>query len=301
MPDWVNELDTNPRRPRALPWEDYASRAVEDWLSLLDRDPHEAHLHGFLETNPSFIPGGEDRLPVGGHHGARWQAVYSQPPMRGLRRDRIPDFIWLNRNSAELTPVCVELERSGKHWFKANSTVPTAPFTQARDQLHQWQAWFATAPNEAIFREVYYENAWPHRALRPVYVLAYGRHQEFERPNERHDDPHSLLRHRSAMQGAREQFMSLDSLGPSKGLSNAVTLKMTAQGATLFAVPPTFETGPAMRSLAARFRDPSPALARTTGWLPGRREYVLERWLFWQKIADARHDGSPEPLDPGSE
>lgn len=299
MPDW-SDIDADPGRPRALDWDRYALEASGSWKDLLDREPAESALQEFLEQNPSFLPGGNDQLKLAGHHGTNYDAVFSQPSLRGLRRERVPDFMWINASSAEWTPVCIEIERPAKKWFTKDGN-PTAALTQARTQLNEWQAWFDQAPNVMIFRSSYLEDRFRHRVLRPVYVLAFGRHKEFELPNGVHKDPQALLAVRSNLQRPDESYMSLDSLKPSKSLSNAVTLKMGPAGPELFAIPPTFETGPAMADLARRFRDPAAALARTSGWPAGRQSYVATRWSHWQAVADQGDDMVINPLLPYAE
>ena len=45
--------------------------------------------------------------------------VFRQPPLQGLDRDRRPDFMWITRATSQITPICIEIEKPGKEWFKS--------------------------------------------------------------------------------------------------------------------------------------------------------------------------------------
>src|SRR4051812_10304100 len=65
MPSW-SDVDQDVNRPKPYPWDEYVSKSLSRWHQLLDQDPAERQLQEFLERNPCFLPGGEDRLPIGG-------------------------------------------------------------------------------------------------------------------------------------------------------------------------------------------------------------------------------------------
>lgn len=296
MPQW-DDIDQDGDRPQAVAWDEYAPKALSYWQRLLEEDAPEHELQSFLERNPCFLPGGDDKLKGGGHHGAQYDTVFSQAPLEGLGPDRVPDFMWVNATSASWIPVCIEIERAGKQWFNKDRT-PTAHLTQARSQLAEWRAWFREGPNQTIFRRRYLQDRYPHRSLEPLFVLLYGRRKEFESPHSRHTNPEGLVPLRAAMKLADEEVRTLDSLTPNPALPNAVTLKMTANGPVLWAIPSIFRTGPGMADLASKFRNPDQALARTKNWPEGRREYVARRWHHWREVSDSHDDMAINPLLP---
>lgn len=248
----------------------------------------EAVVQEFLEAHPVLLPGGLGDVGPGGHHGPVLSGVFREPPLEGLARDRRPDFMWITRSTALITPICIEIERPGKKWFTAKGN-PTAQLTQALDQLIDWKVWFSEPENQSIFRKTYLLTEYEDRQLLPQYVLIFGRSSEFERPGP-HKRPDRLRKKRDFMRRADEQFMTFDSLRPKEELSDFATLSMTADGPLLHAVPPSFTTGPLTMGIAGAIRDPRDAIYRTEIWDDARKAYVLERWLKWQQVADTPED-----------
>ncbi len=243
----------------------------------------------FLEAHPVLLPGGLGDVGPGGHHGPELYGVFRQPPLEGLARNRRPDFMWITRATALITPVCIEIERPGKKWFTEKGP-PTAELTQALDQLVDWKVWFSEPENQSIFRKTYLQGQYEDRQLLPQYVLILGRSSEFRAPGP-HRRPDRLRKKRDFMRRADEQFMTFDSLQPKREFSDFATLSMTADGPVLHAVPPSFTTGPPTVEIAGIIRDPHEAIYKTEMWDEARKAYVLERWLHWQHVAD-----TPEEL-----
>lgn len=98
---------------------------MTEWRGLLDADPAEPEVQTFLERHPSLIPGATDNIGPHGHHGVCWGAVIKQPELPGLDR-RVPDFMWVRRDTAAVRPILVEIEAPSKRW------VHREPLTQRR-------------------------------------------------------------------------------------------------------------------------------------------------------------------------
>jgi hypothetical protein len=221
------------------------------------------------------------------------EGVFREAPLKGLARDKYPDFMWITRSTDLVTPICIELERPGKRWF-TQAGRPTAKLTQALDQLTDWKVWFSEPENQSIFRKTYLRGEYEDRHLLPQYVLIFGRVSEFETPG-LHKRPDRLRKKLDFMRRVDEQFMTFDSLRPKSEYSDFVTLSMTADGPVLHAVPPSFTTGPLTAGIAGVIRDPRDAIYRTEIWDDARKAYVMERWFHWQHVAD-----TPEELAASS-
>lgn len=293
----TNEPDLRTDRPLPVRWEEYVEWLMPMWRSLLDSNPRESAVQSFLESNPVLIPGALGDVGPGGHHGPELDGVYRQPPLQGLAKKRVPDFMWITRSTSLITPICIEIERPSKKWF-AKSGKPTAELNQALDQLTDWKVWFSEPENQNIFRKTYLHSQWEDRQLLPQYVLIFGRVQEFNHPGP-HARPDRLRKKRDFMRRDHEQFITFDSLHPKRESSDFVTLSMTSDGPTLCAVPPCFTTGPPTIELAGIIRDPRDAIRRTPLWDEARKAYVIERWLHWQGVADAPDDLRPSSLQTG--
>jgi len=253
---------------------------------LLESDPPELDVQRFLEAHPSLLPGADGDIGPGGHHGPEYDAVITEPPLKGIARDRRPDFMWITLSTSLVTPICIEIERPGKHWFN-KSGVPTGEFTQALDQLTDWKVWFSEPENQSIFRKSYLRDDHNHRQLLPQYVLIFGGHREFELHSGIHAAPDRLRKKRDFMARSNESFMTFDSLQPRESRCNFATIKLTASsGIELHRLPPSFTSGPVTRELASVARDPRAAISKTELWTEERKAYVLERWLYWKGFAD---------------
>jgi Domain of unknown function (DUF4263) len=234
----------------------------------------------------------------GGHHGPELEGVFRQPPLEGLARNKRPDFMWITRSTALITPICIEIEKPRKMWF-TQAGRPTADLTQALDQLTDWKVWFSEPENESIFRKTYLRGQYEDRQLLPQYVLIYGRASEFT-PSGPHERPDRMRKKRDFIRRDDEQFMTFDSLSPKTDFSDFVTLSMTVNGPVLHAVPPSFTTGPpTMEPAGQMFRNPRNAIYRTEMWSDARKAHVLERWLYWQQIARAPYEMTTHTMEMG--
>lgn len=281
----MHESELDLERPMPTPWQHYIDWLMPAWASLLSSSPAEKEVQVFLEAHPCLLPGALGDIGPGGNHGPELDGVYREAPLEGLGRRRRPDFMWVTRSTSLITPICIEIEKPDRRWFSANGR-PTAELTQALDQISDWKVWFSEPENQLIFRETYVAGTRRDRALRPQYVLIYGRQGEFEVGGP-HRQPGSLRKKRDFMRREDEVFLTFDSLRPKKDYSDFVTLSMTARGPMLHAVPPSFTTGPLTSRLATVIRNPRRAIEATPLWSDERKSYVLERWAYWKSVSEA--------------
>lgn len=275
--------DTDPLRPRGHDWETYSDLALAEWYRLLSRDPEEDEVQGFLELHPSMIPGGSGDIGPGGHHGSDMGAVFRRPKLTGSGRTFEPDFMWVTRSSGLVTPILIEIEKPSKRWFRKDGR-PTSEFTEARDQLNDWRAWFAREGNQAIFREtfLFLGDRYSDRPLEPQYVLIYGRESEFKRGGG-HLHPDELRYKRDQQRGNHENFMTFDALRPRYDHRTSMTLTMTAYGPRVHAFSPVYGTDAFIGEGALILGDPQAALDRSVMMPEERRAYLAKRWAYWQE------------------
>jgi Domain of unknown function (DUF4263) len=171
-----------PNAPSPWTWDEYSSWLKTKWAELLctgDSSKEEPYLK-FLEQHPCLIPGGEGSGDsFGGHHGGWNDTVISQPPLPGITK-RIPDFMWLTKNSEDIIPVLIEIEAPGKAWFNKNEQ-RSAKLTQAQDQLAEWRLQLDNAASRQLLGEMYdFPRGWTLTYnLVPRVLLIYGRSEEF--------------------------------------------------------------------------------------------------------------------------
>lgn len=224
--------------PKPCAFDAYAHRVKAEYKQLLMQDPPESVLHEFLEHNPSFVPGAWTPGIKSGHYPIH-QVLISQPRLPGFD-SRTPDFLWLSTHSDSWYAAMIEIERPEKLIFTKKG-IPTAEFTQARNQLSQWRVWFDTPANEQLFINDYGIPTSIHtsRTMELHLILVYGRRSEFEKKPKL-----SKIRGKQ-LNGLYEELISFDRLQPDVDLQDIVTV--TPMGNGRFAVkwvPETFAITP---------------------------------------------------------
>ncbi|WP_081863827.1 Shedu anti-phage system protein SduA domain-containing protein [Mycetocola saprophilus] len=276
--------DNNSARPLPLDWQTYETKAREEWRELLGSDPEENQVQQFLELHPAMVPGGSGDVGPGGHHGSDLGLLFTQPALVGAGDSYVPDFMWVTRSSGLITPILIEIEKPSKLWFTKKGT-PTADFSQARDQLNNWRAWFNTEGNRDIFRRKYLftVDKYEDRPIVPQFLLVYGRESEFG-PNSTHNNPKQLRFKRNSQLAADETARSFDSLSPNYNHSQSITAKLTTKGIVPFAFSPVYSTGPIPSLGIEALNSPDAAFERTVMMTEERKAYLLERWNYWSNI-----------------
>ncbi|MEU7719184.1 Shedu anti-phage system protein SduA domain-containing protein [Streptomyces tibetensis] len=282
------ETDTRPERPQATPWDTYRAALLPQWQSLLSSSLSEREMQEFLELHPCFLPGATDNIGPGGHHGPSFSSVIRQPPLKGLGPTRVPDFMWVRRDTGAIRPVCIEIESPRKAWFNKGSRTPTSELTQAIDQLTEWKVWVSSPENQLIFAKTY-APSYSHRPVEPQFVLVYGRDAEFRAATSPHDNPDYMRRKRDHMPRDREHYFTYDQLAPEREAGDYATLTYQVDQWILHSLPPTFSTGQHMMEMGEIIRDPSKAVLLTALMSAERKAYVIERWEYWRGVALSEH------------
>jgi hypothetical protein len=109
--------DIDPSGPSVTSWEAYLAWVTPRWDALLASHPAEPAVQDFLERNPAYLPGVNQY--GSGHHSPHGGVVLTQPQLKGLRQNRLPDFMWIGATSDLVTPVLIEIEKPGKKWFNS--------------------------------------------------------------------------------------------------------------------------------------------------------------------------------------
>jgi hypothetical protein len=281
-----------PNAPSPWTWTEYSRWLKAAWADLLhqgDQYKEEPYRH-FLETHPCLIPGGEGTGDsFGGHHGSWNGIVISQPPLPGITR-RIPDFMWLTKNSEDIIPVLVELEAPGKPWF-TKSGQRSAKLTEAQDQLADWRQQLDNPANRQLLGEMYdFPRRWTlDYNLVPRLLLIYGRREEFRlRP--------WLSQKRRAIRGPATEAMTFDRIKPLVGSRDAFSVRMDNRSQIVVAVPPTFRLGPPIAESIAILHGWEEAITRNTLLTLARRDFLLSRLQYWSQIGRRSLEG--ERLQP---
>ncbi len=265
--------------PDRMPWDEYAHRTKEAYVELLNSDPDEAAVQRFLEENPALAPGAWTPSVSSGHFPLHC-ALISQPVLPGLT-SRKPDLMWVATHSGTWYPTLIELERPGKRLFTKEG-VPTAEFTEARNQLAQWHVWFNSATNQQKFIEEYgIPDEWRKSRLMELHmILVYGRREEFEEKSELSKQRASL------MTGPHETLMSYDRLEADKDLHLSITVRPLGSGRyKVLRLPPTFGVGPLLAGRLLSIEGFDEALDASPDIEPKRRAFLKERIVYWRRWA----------------
>lgn len=271
--------------PPPPPVDVYVSQAKEQWRTLLSSDPEETAIQSFLEQNPMFLPGALTPGTRSGHdplHGA----VITQPRLPGLAT-KIPDFMWIAKHSATWYPTLVEIEKPSKLLFNANG-IPTAAFTQARNQLTEWRVWFSKPENVQQFIASYAIPDWFRlgRTMQLHMILVYGRRSEFE------GIPQLSEKRSSLLHGSDEELISFDRLRPDHDLYQSLTIRMPSSGRyTAVSVPPLFKLSPHSAERLLAIDGIEDCLKSTPLVSEQRRNFLISRIPYWRNWAKSGSRG----------
>lgn len=274
-----------PSPPAPMQWEEYEQRVIAEWNCLLNSQKgcDERTIHEFLVRHPSMIPGAYSMTGPSGH-GPFPMAVLSETPLSGVGM-KVPDFIWLAKNSCTFTPVFVELESPCKRWFTARE-VPTHDLTQSVNQLAQWRAWLNRPENVSVFYESLELPDYMRRNLtfRPEYVLIYGRRREF-------DDRPQLSRLRDQFERHGQVVMTFDRLRPARDAGFYFSATKRNGPYRALAVPPTMKLGPNNSESLTRIVGIPEAITSNDWISEERRRFLVERLPYWTAWAGQPNQG----------
>ncbi|MFC4589338.1 DUF4263 domain-containing protein [Sphaerisporangium corydalis] len=273
----------NPNRPQAVPWEVYEPWLIGQWRNLLQSNPPESLVQEFLEQHPSLLPGAADDVGRG-HHGACWDAVITQPRLKGLGHDRIPDFMWVRSDTATVYVLCIEIEAPGKPWFITGGQ-SSAELTQALDQLLEWKVWFANPENMLTFRRSYIPAELGYQRIETQFLLIYGRDSEFRHATSRHEHPDRLRRKRDFIPRDSEFLYTFDQLRPERDAQNCSTISGIQSEFRMVRMPPTIKTGESTKTLASEISEIESPLEVIPLIGEDRKRYLAQRWKYWRAEA----------------
>lgn len=260
--------------PQPMAGQAYKSLVEKQWEILRDRNPTETEVQRFLEQHPVLVPGafGVGRLTSG--HAPFPGGLISQPTLYGYQH-RIPDFLWISKNSTTLNPVFIEIERPGKKVFKGKDEL-TADFTQARHQIAQWRQWLKVPNNQDGFIRAYRLDRFRDLAFEPQFVLIYGRSAEYA------NDPYRASMMAELLPGHDEHRMSYDSIAYDSKAEELLSLRHNKTGYHVRHIPPTYWMGPGMFHYREPLKDRLKAVAKSPIIDADRAQFLLERIPYWE-------------------
>jgi hypothetical protein len=186
--------------------------------------------------------------------------------------------MWITSNSAEWYPTLVEIEAPSKTLFRKDG-VPTSQFTQARNQLAQWRAWFSDTSNVQKFISEYAvpQDFVRFKTMEPHFLLVFGRRGEFQ-------DDAELSKQRAALMPAHdEELMSFDRLSSQRFVRDVVTVRATGAGRfRVLWVMPTLRMGPYVADTFLNFDGLAEAVASDHRISEERRSFLNERLPYWR-------------------
>ena len=261
--------------PDAPSMDEYTALATGEYLRVLEEARTESPMQVFLESNPAFVPGATTPGVKSGHDPMHC-ALITQPELTGLKSRR-PDFLWVASHSAAWFPTFIEIESPQKRVFTQQG-IPSADFSQARNQLDQWRVWLEDPVNQAKFIREYGigETYTRFRVMRPHYVLVYGRRAEFD------DDP-GLSRQRGVLMGRDDmELVSYDRLRPSRSLRDAITVRAIGDGRyRVHRVMPTLTLGPNRADRLPHLEGLEDAIRAESRIPQERRAFLASRVDYW--------------------
>jgi hypothetical protein len=272
------KIATSPVQPMA--WDDYVATMESEWNALLSNSSvGERHFQEFFERHPCYLPQINNFFDGRGGHGPYPSAVITQPVLPGYSR-KIPDFLWITRDSATVYAVLIEIEDPKKSWA-TSAGQSSAEFTQATNQIADWKAWFNDPLNVAQFRELYrIPTDWVrNRAFEQRYVLIFGRR----------GDPsltEAFNKKRKHLERENECHMTYDRLRPQRDLSWCLCAKLDGEGYRAVSIPPTLELGPMLADNWKLIRDKEAAVHANKYLCEKRKDFLATRWSYWDKWAN---------------
>ncbi len=273
---------------QATPWSRYRGLIEKKWTLLLKSSGNEADFQDFLERHPCYLPW-KITFHGEGHHGIFPHALVSQPRLTGLS-GKIPDFLWISRDSESVYGVLIEIESPRKKWFTVKGQ-PTATLTQAINQIHEWKNWFNDTVNRQRFISDYCipSSYIRNRSFQSRYILIYGRRNEIE--SSQHNNK------RIHLKKSDEDFITYDALFPDEELKNCICVKVDGKGYRAIYIPPTIELSPWVAADFALIRDKQVALKSSKGFNKVRKQFIAKRWPYWDTWAMSGKGGVMGPVD----
>jgi len=281
-----------PKAPSAMGWSDYADRVVKEWQALLASNDagDESKVQAFLETHPCLIP--QPTQFIGNGQAPHPWALIAQPPLVGTTAKRIPDFMWITANSATLFFTFIEIEAPTKRVFR-NDGIPTAEFTEAKNQIDEWRVLSKNSNLTDQFRTLFKipDRLWSRRAKRFRFYLIMGRRKEL--------NSHSDLvnEKRVDLLGPDAEHITFDRLEPERRAENMLCVGVTNGRMTARSVPPTYHHSPFYALSHAHIAERDKAIERSNWMSPKRRKFLIDRLPYWDNWVFNQHNHALAPGD----
>lgn len=258
----------------AMSWEAYSEIIQNEYASLLDRkDTPESDFQKFFEENPCFLPAAYGIFHAGAH-GPYPGAVISQPRLPGLS-EKIPDFLYITRDSESVYVILIEIEHPGKPWATKTGQ-PHSAFTQATHQITQWKQWFGRPENITLFQRDYrIPEDWVRtRYFQQKYILIYGRRNDLSLTE-------AVNRGRALLPRDDEIYMTFDRLRPQYDMQHCLCAKLDNDGYHAISVPGTFQLGPCRDVGVEKIRGKKEAVMKNRFISDIRKEFLVSRIPYW--------------------
>ena len=268
------EMSANPIAP--ISWRDYCTSATQRYKTLLDQSSDESDLQKFFERNPCFVPGAHGIFSSSGHP-AMHRCLFTQPRLPGLAT-KVPDFMWIAKNSDYILPVLIEIESPRKMYFNKDNSL-TADFNQAKTQILDWKAWFEDPVNVQSFQRDYKIDTdlrFNMRKVKPLFLLIYGRSNETEKSQERANRK-AQSSHENIM------VMSFDRLAASHDQTTYLCGRVRSGGFEVTEFPEYLMLSPGLAQAMHRFHGQTEAVERNQDIQPDRKAFLLERLEYWNR------------------
>lgn len=268
-------MESNP--PKEVSWEEYEEKVNEEYESLLlNKSDDEKSFQDFFEWNPSFVPGAFEVIGQSGHY-PLYDSLISQPELGSVIR-RKPDFLWIAKNSLQLCPVFIEIEKPSKKMFTRSGDV-ASDFTHAYGQLQEWQTLLNDPTAQQTFFQCYgISDDYRSLQFKPQYLLIYGRREEYEGNK-------MLIGKRNAYQNDSIRIMSFDRLRPDYNSRNFITSVISNGEYKALHIAPTFRYRPDCVENIVNIKDfykKIDEMKYTTG---ERKTFLKDRYEYWMSFA----------------
>lgn len=270
--------------PPGLSRHEYRGIVFEEFSTLLDTKPDDENLfHQFFETHPCMIPSPYTIFGRGGH--GPWPGALISHPVLPSFTQKVPDFMWIVHDSGAAYAVLIEIEAPAKPWSTAKGK-QSEKLTQAIDQIKEWKAWFSEPLNVEQFKHYYRipSRILQFRSFLQRYILIYGRRED-ALANE------TFAMKRNHLQGQDETYMTYDRLVPQTDLMNCLCVNVKADGYKAIRVPPTVRLGPIEALDWSIVSDKEAALRQSDYMSPERKQFLIDRWRYWDNWAKSGNLG----------
>lgn len=258
---------------KAMSWDNYVGIISQEWqMLLLNNNSIEKDFQEFFERHTCCLP---RMYPIfkRGAHGPYPGAIISQPVLPGFSK-KVPDFLYITRDSATVYAVLIEIEHPAKPWA-TSAGQQSSEFTQATNQIADWKSWFNDPLNIAQFQKQYQipEDWIRSRTFEQRYFLIYGRRTDPSLTD-------AFNKKRKHLERENEWHMTYDRIEPHRDM-DCLCAKLDENGYRAISIPPTLELGPMWADEGRMIRDKETAVRANRYLSDVRKNFLISRWPYW--------------------